>query len=208
MKKSLFAGVLLVLAVLAFLFLRPARPVAEADKLAAPSQTVNSADSAKPMELNLLPTAPKIEKKHAKAFLTAEEKVDQHKWLSNPENVRTAVDTLEEKETAFNDKVEDKRMDSVTYLVAAVSWGANPQREQILQSMRDVIEHDNLSGVEDQHQRNSVAMDKIELFQTLLREDPASAETLQARAQGTWLAPILKFSHARFDQFLAKTEAK
>ena len=161
-------------------------------------------DSARALSLAGIPAIKvpeEVEKPLVKVILSEEERRKQNEQLSDRRFMAAAASTLKNPVTQFERRDELRRMKAVTYLAVAAHWTENPEREAIFSTIDEAIAQENIATVANERQKKSVAGDKIELFEILLRESPERAAKVEDRARGTWLSPILHYARGRYEFF-------
>jgi len=148
---------------------------------------------------SLLPEQPSAH--GAKVLPSADEAAENSRFLSNRQYIDHAGELLRAQTQAFDRHNEHVRMRAVAYLANAAHWAGNPERDAVFATVDEAIQADNATTPSEARQRKSIAGDKVELFEILLREAPDRAAQLEKGAEGTWLQPILHHAHTRFDLF-------
>jgi hypothetical protein len=127
-----------------------------------------------------------------KALRTSEEQQRYLDMLSDPAMLAAArgnlLAALHGGETTQEAELE--RVMQIRYLSSALTWEGNPQREQVLTAMIELVLAELPAGLPPEI-RGSLLGDKMELFQYLVMNNPALADELMARVSGTRLEPVL-----------------
>jgi hypothetical protein len=141
-------------------------------------------------ELN--PRLGKFHTLRSKALRTSEEQQQYLDMLADPAMLAEAKNNLlaalQGAEMPQEEELE--RVMQIRYMSSALTWEGNPQRDQVIASMTELVLAELPAGLVPEV-RGSLLGDKVELYQYLLLNNPALADELMARVQGTKLEPVL-----------------
>ena len=124
----------------------------------------------------------------AKALRTSAENKEYYAILSDVGQIQNAVEELLNSEVSQENEI--RRVVAVQYLVSAVAWDDNPERDEALAAVNEVLLTVPGADVPIAHQQ-SLYGDKIEMFQYMLGAAPQEAEHIKSAAQGTRMERFL-----------------
>lgn len=135
-----------------------------------------------------------------KALRTSEEQQQYLDMLADPTMLAAARDNLlgALKATEISQEEELERVMQIRYMSSAVTWEGNPQRDQVIASMTELVLAELPTGLPPEI-RGSLLGDKMELYQYLVMNNPALADDLLARVKGTKLEPVLLAARRMID---------
>lgn len=127
-----------------------------------------------------------------KALRSSAEQQQYLDMMASPEILAGAKDNLLAAlhGTEITQEGEMERVMHVRYLSSALTWEDNPQRDQVIASINEVLLAELPSGLPSDL-RGSVLGDKVELYQYLLLTNPDIADEIMARAKNTKLENVL-----------------
>jgi hypothetical protein len=100
-------------------------------------------------------------------------------------------------------KEQLRRIYEVDYLSSSLEWTDNPERTLALQATEEIIMAP-YPRSEDLKLLRTIAVEKLELYHSLVRSDPKRARLLYQRSKGTRLEKLLFDPH----QTKAKDESR
>lgn len=138
---------------------------------------------------------PKLGKFHtlrSKALRTSDEQQQFLDMMADPAMLAAArgnlLDALQGAASTQEEELE--RVMQIRFLSSSASWEGNPQRDQAIASMTELVLAELPAGLPSDI-RGSLLGDKVELYQYLVLNNPALADELMARVRGTKLEPVL-----------------
>jgi hypothetical protein len=138
------------------------------------------------------PTLGKFHTLRSKALRTSEEQQQYLDMMADPAMLTAARNNLLAalQGTEITQEAELERVMQIRYLSSAMTWEGNPQRDQVVASMTELVLAELPVGLPPDV-RGSLLGDKMELYQYLVLNNPALADELLARVKGTKLEPVL-----------------
>jgi hypothetical protein len=136
----------------------------------------------------------------SKALRSSEEQQQYLDMLADPTMLAAVRDNLLEalKATEFSQEEELERVMDIRYMSSAVTWEGNPQRDQVVASMTELVLAELPTGLPPEI-RGSLLGDKMELYQYLVLNNPTLADELMARVKGSKLEPVLLAARRMID---------
>lgn len=120
-----------------------------------------------------------------KVLLSKEDKEHLSEFYSDKARIDAAKTALLVDEKALNRESEKIRMKAIDYLTHAIGWDKNPQHDYVVSAVSSVLNADNIVGQSDMDYKKSLAGDKVELYEVMLKSDPAAAADLLEKSRGT-----------------------
>lgn len=129
-----------------------------------------------------------------KVLLNRNELAEKETILSNLETVRWAESSLSA--IPRSNSEAKSRLAAIDFLEEAVAWKENPNRSEVIESIEGAIKTNRLAETK-RELRNMVIGDKIDLFTTLVQEEPAKARAILTGSDDPWLRDILNYAVKR-----------
>jgi hypothetical protein len=123
---------------------------------------------------------------HKHVLLDEPRRDEYRKLLSDPELMKAmAKDLMAPGQGEVEPKEHYHRLMQVDYFEAALNWQDNPQRQQVIELVGNVILEDNFSTGQDINRKQMLAGGKMELYRLMYEADVSKALDLVAQAKGT-----------------------
>lgn len=173
-------------------------PSSSAPKSAAASAAPPTAAAATPelpamMPAELMEQILKEDKKlgnfmyyHKRVLLDESGRNEYRKFLADPELMKAfAKDLMAPGQGEVQPKEHYHRLMQTDYFEAALNWKENPQRQQVIELVGNIILEDNFSSGQGSDRRQMLAGGKMELYRLMYEADMSKALDLVAQAKGT-----------------------
>lgn len=123
---------------------------------------------------------------HKHVLLDEQGRNEYRKLLSDPELIKAmAKDLMAPGQGEVQPKEHYHRLMENDYFEAALNWKDNPQRQMVIDTVRNIILEDNFSSGQDLNRRQMLAGGKMELYRMMYEADVSQALDLVAQAKGT-----------------------
>lgn len=146
-----------------------------------------------------------------KAIRTSREQRHFRELLADPAMLAAAREDLLSAQRGgqepMSQRSELERVLHIRYMASAANLEGNPNRQDAMAAMADVVMAELPSGLE-RDARGSLLGDKMELYQYLLLNDRARADDLMMRAKGSQLEPVLRSAMALIEPIDSATLPK
>lgn len=129
-----------------------------------------------------------------KALLTHSERSNLENELSDPNNIRQALEIVGGTET------EPKRMRAISYIAEAAQWTGNPARTLVLSEIGAFLRNAKINQNLSLSEKRSHGADHIELFAILYQQDSVQGEKLISEMTDTVNGRLMVFARNFYEQ--------
>lgn len=131
-----------------------------------------------------------------KKLKTEEEKHQYEDLLKNEDLIKHHFVVLSKRGSRFSDEEETSRIHSLDFLKEAYQLEGNPQKEFILESIKEFLSGSkNIFELDDQRQIKSIAGDVISAYGIIVSSDPQIAIDILSKFENTPLYKMLNLSY-------------
>jgi hypothetical protein len=128
-------------------------------------------------------------------LLDASAREEYEEFFSSVEVIHSArAALLDPGSAAYSISENIAREANVDFFDMAMSWEANPARGLVMDTIEEIVLHDNFVPEQVELNQKSLATSKINLLKLLQNADPERARALAARTQGTRMEALIAYA--------------
>lgn len=122
-------------------------------------------------------------------------RAEYERFLSNEEVIRSArAGLLDSGDPDYSLAESITREMNADFFETAMKWKNNPLREQLIDTIKEIVLNDNFNEGQSEFAQKSLAQSKINLFRILYETNAEHARTMAARAHGTRMESLITYA--------------